>query len=764
METPSIGGAKYYILFKDDASAFRTVMFIKHKSDSLDCFKEYNNLLKNKFGRTVKIFHTDNGTEFCNFEFQEYLLRQGIQHETTAPYTPEQNGRVERENRTVVESARSMLYTKDLPKCLWAEAVNTAVYILNTTPTTQIPNSTPFEIWHNKKPSMDHIRMFGSEAYTFIPKQNRTKLEPKAKRMILVGYDKDSTNYRLFDPISKKVTISRNVTFNETADIELPRRNTVLVYLENDEDQKVQQSRENQETNTQKTEEKLEKLVEDAEELENKKRVLRPRENINPPKRYEVNFVEADVPTTYTEAVNSPNSKHWKAAIVEELEALKQNDTWELVSLPPDKRCITSKWVFKIKRHPNGQIHRYRARLVARGFDQVAGIDYVETFAPTTRYDTIRVLLALAVSKNLKILQFDIKTAFLHGNLNEEVYMEVPEGVIESRNLVCRLKKALYGLKQASRCWNLKLDHFLQDLGFQQCQADRCVYVGRFENQMVLIAVYVDDGIVLAEDDKIIMRIINEIEQAFQVTVGKLEYFLGMEIKRDEENGSIFIHGTSYIDRLIKKFNMEDAKPKSIPADPNVILTYNVEKEEKDFQEENIPYREAIGSLMFAALTTRPDIMYVTNLLSRFQTNYNRNHWKALKCIIRYLKETRDFGILYNKQHDSRQLIGYSDADYANDRDTRRSTTGYVFMMCGGPITWTCQRQKSVSLSTTEAEYIAGSNASRETVWLRQLLLEIGHEQTDATTLYIDNQSTIKLIQNPVFHKRSKHIRSLIIL
>jgi len=231
MNTLSESGAKYYILFKDDASAYRTVMFLKHKSesDSFDCFKQYVSLCKNKFGQMIKILRSDNGTEFNNAVFQEFLKRHGIQHETTAPYTPEQNARLERENRTVVESARSMLYTKDLPKSLWAEAINTAVYVLNRTPTTQILNSTPFEIWHGRKPTLDHIRLFGSEAYVLTPKGKHTKLDPKGKKLILVGYDKDSTNYRLFDPVTKKITISRNVIFNETAEVKLPRKNTVLI-------------------------------------------------------------------------------------------------------------------------------------------------------------------------------------------------------------------------------------------------------------------------------------------------------------------------------------------------------------------------------------------------------------------------------------------------------------------------------------------------------------------------------------------------------
>lgn len=353
-------------------------------------------------------------------------------------------------------------------------------------------------------------------------------------------------------------------------------------------------------------------------------------------------------------------------------------------------------------------------------------------------------------------MQFDTKTAFLHGELNEEIYMDLPEGMMEDRHLVCRLKKSLYGLKQASRCWNQRFNDSLKRLGFQQCQADRCAYVGIFQGQTVVIGIYVDNGLIFAQNKETAMKIIDQLKQVFEITVSESGYFLGMGIMQDEKDGSIFIHGTSYIDRLIKKFNMEDAKIKSVPADPHVKLTSNHENKE-DLK--NIPYRELVGSLMFVALTTRPDIMFAVNFLSRFQTNYNRNHWNQLKQIIRYLKGTKDLGILYSKNCSNAELIGFSDSDHANDPETARSTTGYVFLMSGGPITWACRRQESVSLSTTEAEYVAASLAAREAVWLRHLLLEIGEEQVHATTLCIDNRSAIKLVQNPIFHKRTKHIK-----
>ena len=348
--------------------------------------------------------------------------------------------------------------------------MNTAVYILNRTPSTQTPDTTPFEIWNGRRPTLGHIRLFGSEAFTLTPKEKRTKLEAKGKRLILVGYENNSTNYRLLDPETKKITVSRHVIFNETTEVNSKVQTTTIhnpsqheedVLLEEDGQQSEEESADTGNPN------------------QSNGPVLRPREPLRPPDRYEAILVETDIQQSYDEAMSNPDSKEWAAAIKEEIDGLDKNETWEMTTLPPDKRCFDSKWIFKIKRYPDGNIQRYKARVVARGFSQVEGVDYTQTFAPTARYDTIRVLLALSVKKDLKISQFDIKTAFLHGLLKEEVYMNVPDGVKKSTNMVRKLKRALYGLKQAPRCWYRRFDDFLRNLGFRQCQADKCVYFAK---------------------------------------------------------------------------------------------------------------------------------------------------------------------------------------------------------------------------------------------------------------------------------------------
>lgn len=732
---PSIGGARYFILFKDSYTGYRQVKFLTHKSDALHFFKDYVNLCKQKFGHTVKTLHVDNGSEYSNNDFQNYLSKNGITMETTAPYTPEQNSRAERDMRTIVECARTMIYSKNLPLHLWAEAVNTATYILNRTPTTQTPGSSPYELWTNKQPTLQHLRIFGSEAYMHIPDQLRKKLDPKSRKMIFVGYDSDSTNYRLFNPISKKIQISRNVVFNENQNL-----------ITNSEESEIEIPLE---------EENYDFELDSVQDI-NHQYNLRPRSEIKAPIRHRVNLAQLVVPETYNEALNSPQAAEWNEAIQEELDALHKNNTWKLCDLPQDKSCVGSKWVFKIKYLSNGDVERFKARLCAKGYSQTEGTDFNETFAPTARYDTLRILFSIAAQKNLKMKQFDIKTAFLYGTLEEEVYMEAPEGLENPDNKVCRLYKSLYGLKQSSRCWNRHFTEVLNSFGFKQGEADKCVFHATIMEHLVILVCYVDDGIIMSSSETVLCEVIKNLKLHFEATVGDVHQFIGMEIKL-KGDGSLYLHSYGYIQRLLRRFNFEDIKPSSVPADPSTVLS----KQSIPINEK-VPYREAIGSLIFLAITTRPDIMFAVSLVSRFQENPGQSHWNAVKRIFKYLKQTQDLGITYSSDPNDFNLIGFSDSDYAGDVDCRKSTSGYIFKIAGGAVSWASRLQSTVSTSTTEAEYVAASAAVKEAIWLKQLLCDINMFQSvcksESVPLFIDNQSAIKLIKNPVLHKRTKHI------
>ncbi|XP_071575148.1 uncharacterized protein [Temnothorax nylanderi] len=490
-------------------------------------------------------------------------------------------------------------------------------------------------------------------------------------------------------------------------------------------------------------------------------RSLRNRDALRPPARYALYCAEYNVPTTYQEAITSPEASQWAEAIEDELDAHRTNGTWIIVPRVPGEKTIDSRWVFKILRDTDGNVKKYKARLCARGFKQREGVDYFETFSPVVRYDSLRVLLAVITQADLEVMQFDVRTAFLHGELDEDIRMELPTGLVvneeagDRRKVVCLLKKSLYGLKQAPRCWNIKFTEFLKRFNLKEIDADSCVFYGIFDGYEVYLAAFVDDGIIAAKSLKVIYSIIGSLNEAFELTLGDCSSFVGIQIERDRASKSMFVHQSAYARKIIEKFGMSKAKEVSVPADPHTIL-YPVESGESE--RHNVPYREAVGSLMFLAVVTRPDLAYAVNATSKFLNNHNESHWQAVKRIIAYLIGTIDVGIEYRASESGIELTGYSDADFASDVETRRSTTGYAFCVANGIVTWSSQRQRLVSMSTTESEYIAAATAAKEAVWLRTLLSGIGYNCDKPTKLYVDNQSAIRLVRNPEFHKRTKHI------
>lgn len=459
MSKNSPAGSRYFLTFKDDASGYRSVYFLKNKSEVFEKFKAFEKYIANKFGRPLKILRSDNGREFCNKDMSKYLESRGIAHETTAPYTPQQNGKAERENRTIVESARTMLHAKNLPLILWAEAVNCAVYVLNRT-VLAANEVTPYEEWVGKPPNLKHLRIFGSTAYVNIPKQFTKKFDARAKKVIFVGYKDNSPNYRVYDPVTHKVSEARDVVFNEkvgkvaadaTEDINeneiiLPWR-VVNEEEENGEEKEAQEEVRDEEDDDNEVFEdvRVEVAVPQSANPREAQRELRDRESIRRPSRYEVDYAEYVIPNNFKEARNSTEAAQWADAIEEELAAHKKNHTWSIVPRTLNMRPIDSKWVFRVKPDEDGRTHRFKARLCARGFLQREGVDFNETFAPVIRYDSLRVLLATAAEKDLEVKQFDVKTAFLYGHLEEEIFMEIPEGLEVkecAKSVVCKLKKA----------------------------------------------------------------------------------------------------------------------------------------------------------------------------------------------------------------------------------------------------------------------------------------------------------------------------------
>lgn len=769
---PSPSGSKYFLLFKDECTGFRVVYFLRNKSEVFAKMKEFEALVLRQTGNNIKVLRTDNGTEYKSNDFAAFLRQKGIIHEKSSPYIHEQNGRAEREIRTLVSCARAMLVSRNVSKALWTEAVKTASYILNRTISRQCISATPYEQWFGHKPDVKHIRVFGSIAYMHVPKEKQvSKFDPRSKKLLFVGYDGDSSNYRLYDQETGKIHVSSDVVFDEVTVNPTPKLDntfTIDLSFENVPDDvspavpesvpgdAPQDVPENAYEDVLE-DESVDHETPDAEVDPTEVRQLRDRDQIQRPIRFEdyEAFLTEVTPATYEMAVSCPEARKWHAAMKEEMDALQDNNTWIMTSLPPGKRLIGCKWVYKLKTDSEGNIQRYKARLVAKGFTQREGLDYSETFAPVVRYESIRMLLAIAASEDLEISKFDVKTAFLNGDLEEELYMEPPPGLEQQqeRGLVCKLQRSLYGLKQAPRCWNSKFVNFLNQFHFMQIESDKCVFIGNISEEKVYLALYVDDGLVISRSTAAINKILQYLKKCFQITIDDANLFVGLQLARNKLTHQISIKQTSYIKKIITKFKMEDAKPSAIPMDPGKQL-HRPKEEEKL---EGIPYREAIGALLFVARLTRPDIEFAVNRLSQFLTCYGQEHWNAVKTIIRYLKGTLKAGIVYGSSGSNFKLRGYTDADYAGCSDTRKSTSGFVFVLNGGPITWSSQKQDVVALSTTEAEYIALAHGVKDAIWIRRFLNELGIPM-DYVSINVDNQSAIKLASNPEFHKRSKHI------
>jgi hypothetical protein len=469
-------------------------------------------------------------------------------------------------------------------------------------------------------------------------------------------------------------------------------------------------------------------------------------------------------PSSYLEAISCADSELWIPAIIEEYESLIQNNTWNLCQLPPDHKAIEGKWVMKFKPGFKSTPARYKARFVIKGYSQIPGLDYTETYAPVAKHYSLRVIMAIAATRDLEMVQLDVKTAFLYGTLDEEIYMKQPEGFIVPgrEGEVCRLIKSLYGLKQASRVWNIKFNEFLILFGLTRSIADPCVYYrhlrkGEADEEITIFILYVDDGLILSSTKAVLNEMMEFLGKEFDVRSIPPDRFIGIDINRNRIQRTIHLSQPDYVKTVLERFNMSNCSTLSVPADPCAKLTPQMcpQNEEEKQEMAKIPFMECIGSVMHLTHLTRPDIAYAVGQVSRYSQSPGQEHWKALKRILAYLRKTLNFGLLFGGGDD--ELYGYCDADYAGDLGNRRSTSGAVFTLHNGPVSWFSRRQPCVALSTTESEFISAAEGAKEAIWLKRFHSELG-APTSAMPLRCDNQGAIALIRDPVFHQRTKHI------
>jgi hypothetical protein len=429
-------------------------------------------------------------------------------------------------------------------------------------------------------------------------------------------------------------------------------------------------------------------------------------------------------PSSFEEAAGQ---QVWKDAMMEEYQSIMKNDVWDIVLRPEGKSVVTSKWIYKIKHVADGSIEKYKARFVARGFSQKEGVDYEETFAPVTRYTSIRVVISLASVMGWRIHQMDVKTTFLNGVIEEEVYIEKPQGfeVHGRESHVCRLKKALYGLKQAPRAWYSRIDGYLQSMGFTKSEADPNLYLIQVGEDPLILVLYVDD-LFLTGAEKLIASCKRDLASEFEMKdIGLMHYFLGLEVW--QQPGEIFLGQGKYAVEILRRFGMMDCKSMTTPMITNLK---KLGASDSDLVDPTM-YRQLIGSLMYL-VNTRPNICFVVNTLSQFMVESRQVHWVAAKHVLRYLRGTVGFGLRY-VGGDGVRLHGYSDSDWAGSAVDRKSTSGGCFSLGSTVVSWFSRKQTSVALSSAEAEYMAASLASCEAIWLRKLLAGLSGQVLEPT-------------------------------
>jgi hypothetical protein len=795
----TINRKRYYVSFTDDYSRYTNVYFLQTKDETFDFYRIYEAWLCTQYNVRIKCLNSDRGGEYLLKEFSDHLQKAGTTRRLTVHDTPEHNGVSERGNRTNLELVRAMLHDSGLPKFLWAEAVSHAIYLRNRTWTRAIGNATPYELLNGRKPNLDHLQPWGCQVR--VHDAGGSKLDGRSRVGRWVGFDPDTKDgHRIYWPEKRSISVERSVKFNfndevtvrvlplegevdhnerfpEISSIPTPRESEEVLPTTEIVEDTVNGPAEGRGKRFRKETEYV-RMLKDGTAVTGSRGILpkgmRPGSSIEEVADYTsesaveefamasvIESADGTMPT-YEEARRRPDWPKWEMAINIELENLKASGTWELVERPSGANVVDCRWVLRIKKNAAGEIEKYKARLVAKGFTQIYGIDYYETYAPVARLASFRLLLATAARNSWPIDTFDFDSAYLNCVLSEDevIYLEQPIGheTEDRRKWVWKLKKSLYGLKQGAKNWYDALHTALGELGFERTEADHGVFLKKFLKDLIILAVHVDDCMVTGSSTSLVSKFKVEMDKKYKLTdMGPANWLLGIKISRDFANKTISLSQHAYIEAIITRFNFNDLKPSSIPIDPSAPLSrsQSPSKLEDIVKMKNVPYREAVGSLMYAAMGTRPDIAFATSTVAQFSDNPGWVHWEAVKRIFKYLLGTKKLELVYGGEE--RGLVGYVDADGAS-QDHRRAISGYVFMVDGGAVSWSSKKQELVTLSTTEAEYVAQTHAAKEAVWLRRLISEIFGPIETPTTLLSDSKSAIALANDGHYHARTKHI------
>ena len=800
----SSDGFKFVISFSDDYSGFVFTYFLKHKNDASRALEKF--LADSAPFGQIKRMRTDGGGEYVSKDFKSILTKHCIKHELSAPYSPHQNGTAERWWRTCFDMGRCFLIESKLPKHLWPYAVMMATFVRNRC-YQQRTKQIPFSLLTGKLPDFNNLYRFGSTCYAY--DKSAKKLDPRSIKGVFIGYDRESPSYLVYFPDENKIKKFRCIKCFDEMNVKDDGHDVPLVYEEDVDDFRISKRRipeppvpqldsdvpapvvvsDDHDIGNVDGNVPTPVVVSDSQDVgsvedehvqlmggtEDRRREYPARERRRPQHLhdYDLSNDQIDIvthemyanidycfkastihiPKTYKEALASPESHQWKLAMDDEMNALTDNNTFSLMELPKDKKLIGGRWVYALKSDPDGN-DVCKARYVAKGYTQVYGSDYFDTFSPTAKMTSVRIFMQYSVEYGLVIHQLDVKTAYLNAAIDCEIYMKQPEGYIQpgNENLVCKLNKSLYGLKQSGRNWNVLLHKSLIDIDFVQCSGDACVYVHLTNSILMgIILIWVDDIIISVKSMKLMDKIKDHLKGKFKMKdMGKINYFLGIHFVQSDSK--LEMNQSHYLQRILEKYGMADCKPRSTPCELRPSIP-----QKSDICDNPRTYREIIGSLIYAMTCTRPDLSWVVSKLSQHLADPDESDWIMVKHVLRYIKGTLEYKLCYTKTADGLALTGYSDSDWASSLD-RRSTSGYYFSLNpkGPPISWKTRKQQTVALSSCEAEYMALSLSTQEILYLMTILKDLLIHVNPI--IYSDSQSALSLIRNPVNHNRSKHI------
>ncbi len=814
------GGCRYWLTFLDDATRYLWTYPLRNKKEVATIAQDWIQLVENQYNLKVRRLRTDNGSEYSRLD--QHLQRKGIKRETTIPHTPQQNGRAERINRSLSEKVACMLIDSGMGASYWAEALLQLTYVLNRSPSRPMEMRTPYEALHGIPPDLSDLHVWGSPCQALIlpqksgfgektvdciflgyseVKKGYRLMEAKSRKII------HSREVKFFEAPDKQreLQVRPEDLNDENSPITSPEdapeqedpnhgQDDEIFYDADDgstegeieiqeEAAEPEVERFRDETPPIEDEQMHENEIERRGEAdagrprrqrrepgywwignadERARREAQDRANLaeteeNDTYSFLINkaIQDGEVPQTYEKTLQSEMRRHWVSAMEAEIASMKENQVWDLVPLPQGKRVVGCKWVFAIKLDAEGNVIKHKARIVAQGFTQRAGVDFYETYAPVARMKSTRLFMAYTIREGMYIVQANVKTAYLNGEMKEDVYMKVPQGVDNPKGFVCRIKRSLYGLRQSAHEWNNKIDLELKLMGFKPLEVEPCVYMRKKDGALVIL--YVDDLGLAAKDESTVNEMYRLLASKFKMErLGNMEdtQWLGVRIRRNREDKVVALTQERYIKEALITFGLVESSPAKspLPADLDDLPL------REDEPTTDMPYLKAIGTLMYLSTSTRMDISYAVGLLARFCANPGDRHWDLAMRVFRYLKYTATYGIWMDGKMNDFTVKVYADADWAGDHETRKSTSGCLIKVFGSPVLYSSKRQRSISRSTLEAEYIAASQAAQNLQWILLFLTELGISIEKPVPFYMDNVSAIGAIKTGNITDKTKHI------